>query len=130
MAADGTFGDSNLHNCVHTGQLMRLVDHVADVELVACGQACNDVHKAGDAADGALVDDVDLVAVQLAGPRQLAPFDDVAVLLVVAAAVRVDGVVQLLAAPCDAVAQPLLVEPVLLDAGLVVVPFAGVVAVV
>ena len=86
MAADGTFGDSNLHNCVHTGQLMRLrnkfdnmllhndyrltylVDHVADVELVACGQACNDVHKAGDAADGALVDDVDLVAVQLAGP--------------------------------------------------------------
>lgn len=103
---------------------------MADVELVACGQACNDVHKAGDAADGALVDDVDLVAVQLAGPRQLAPFDDVAVLLVVAAAVRVDGVVQLLAAPCDAVAQPLLVEPVLLDAGLVVVPFAGVVAVV
>ena len=105
---------------------------MADVELVACGQACNDVHKAGDAADGALADDVDLVAVQLAGLQQLAPFDDVAVLLaVVAAAGRVDGVEQLLAAPCDAVAQPLLVEPVLLGAGLVVVvPFADVVAVV
>lgn len=122
--ADGTFGDSNLHNCVHTGQQTRLVVHVADVELVACGQACSDVHKADDALAG----DVDLVAVQLVEPRQLAPFDDVAVLLVVA--VPVDGAVQLLAAPCDVVVQPLLVEPVLLDAGLVVVPFAGAVAVV